>query len=80
MQLKFNKGHLDKKIEPGPYDSLIKKALELGANEAKVLKTNQVVFDPRAHLKCRFGCRRWGRFLDLSPSFGNFTRKFSGSF
>lgn len=55
------------------YKSLLKRARQLGALEAKLVGTDQLVFDPRSYLKCRFGCKRWGRFwtcppnLDLSP-------------
>jgi predicted metal-binding protein len=34
---------------------------------------DQIVFDPRSFLKCRFGCKRWGNYwtcppnLELSP-------------
>ncbi|MCG6879446.1 MAG: DUF2284 domain-containing protein [Deltaproteobacteria bacterium] len=54
-------------------DGLAKKALDLGASEAKVLDTDRIVFDSRSHLKCRFGCSRWGKYwtcpphLDISP-------------
>ena len=56
------------------FDHLEKKALELGASEARLLDTDQIVFDSRSHLKCRFGCNRWGKYwtcpphLDISPS------------
>jgi predicted metal-binding protein len=55
------------------YLSLVQKALDLGALDARLIDTHQIVFDPRAFLKCRFGCNRWGRFwtcpphLDISP-------------
>ncbi len=55
------------------YGALIDRALDLGAREAKIISTGDVVFDPRGYLKCRFGCNRWGRYwtchphLDISP-------------
>jgi len=55
------------------YDILIERSMELGAEQAKLINTEQIAFDPRSHLKCRFGCNRWGRFwtcpphLDISP-------------
>ena len=55
------------------YAALTKKALDLGASEAKVIDAENIVFDPRSYLKCRFGCNRWGQYwtcppnLDLSP-------------
>ncbi|MCF8144544.1 MAG: DUF2284 domain-containing protein [Deltaproteobacteria bacterium] len=41
--------------------------MELGAQEAKLIDTTQIVFDPRSHLKCRFGCNRWGKFWTCPP-------------
>jgi len=55
------------------FEILVKKAIELGASEAKIIDTDAIVFDPRSFLKCRFGCNRWGKYwtcpphLDLSP-------------
>ena len=55
------------------YQVLIEKAVELGATQAKLIDTQNIVFDPRSYLKCRFGCNRWGKFwtcpphLDISP-------------
>ncbi len=49
------------------YVKLIDKCLEMGAEGAKLMKTDQVVFDPRSHLKCRFGCNRWGKFWTCPP-------------
>ena len=55
------------------FEPLIAKALEAGAAEAKVIAAQDVIFDPRSFLKCRFGCNRWGHYwtcpphLDLSP-------------
>jgi len=52
------------------YETLMEKAVESGATEAKLIDTDQVVFDPRSHLKCRFGCNRWGRFWTCPPHLG----------
>jgi len=55
------------------YKALIEKSIEIGARKAELIDTDQIVFDPRSYLKCRFGCDRWGKFwtcpphLDLSP-------------
>ncbi|MBL7212714.1 MAG: DUF2284 domain-containing protein [Desulfobacteraceae bacterium] len=49
------------------YRTLIERAVELGAVQAKLIDTDQIVFDPRSHLKCRFGCNRWGRFWTCPP-------------
>ena len=35
---------------------IVKKAIELGATEAKIIDTDAIVFDSRSFLKCRFGC------------------------
>lgn len=54
-------------------EELAKKALELGATEARIIDTSTIVFDSRSFLKCRFGCQRWGQYwtcpphLDISP-------------
>ncbi len=48
-------------------DRLVDKALELGASEAKLIGADQVVFDLRSHLKCRFGCNRWGKYWTCPP-------------
>ncbi len=52
------------------YQILIDKSVELGAGEAKLMDTSEIVFDPRSHLKCRFGCNRWGRFWTCPPHLG----------
>lgn len=49
------------------YDPLMEKAIELGASAARILSTDQIVFDPRSHLKCRFGCSRWGNYWTCPP-------------
>ncbi len=49
------------------YEALIKKALELGTQEAKTLSADRIVFDSRAFLKCRFGCNRWGKYWTCPP-------------
>jgi len=54
----------------GKYQALVAKAIALGALEAKVAETDQIVFDPRSHLKCRFGCNRWGKYWTCPPHTG----------
>ncbi len=54
-------------MEANP-EVLVEKALELGAVEAKLIDTSQVAFDPRSHLKCRFGCKRWGKYWTCPPN------------
>jgi len=36
-------------------------ALEMRAQNAKILSTEDLVFDPRTLLKCMYGCDDWGR-------------------
>jgi predicted metal-binding protein len=49
------------------YEPLVQRSIALGAREAKLIDTDQIVFDSRSHLKCRFGCNRWGRFWTCPP-------------
>jgi len=49
-------------------------ALAEGALVAQAINTEQIVFDPRSHLKCRFGCNRWGKFWTCPPHL-NLTQK-----
>ncbi len=49
------------------FESLIDKAKELGALDAKLIDTSQIVFDDRSFLKCRFGCNRWGKYWTCPP-------------
>lgn len=51
-------------------DLLVNKALAEGASEAIVIAAQDVVFDPRSFLKCRFGCNRWGRYWTCPPHLG----------
>jgi predicted metal-binding protein len=39
----------------------IRKALEMGADDAVVFKIEDIEFDPRTLLKCMFGCGDWGK-------------------
>jgi predicted metal-binding protein len=49
------------------YQYLVKKALDLGALDARLIDTHTIVFDSRSYLKCRFGCNRWGRYWTCPP-------------
>jgi predicted metal-binding protein len=62
------------------YQALIDKSIELGAGEAKLIDTDQIVFDPRSHLKCRFGCNRWGRYWTCPPHLGLSPEMFMDAF
>jgi predicted metal-binding protein len=58
------------------YESLIQKAMDLGAKEARLINTADVAFDPRSHLKCRFGCQRWGKYWTCPPHLDITTESF----
>ncbi len=49
-------------------ETLVEKAATLGAAEAMLMETDQIVFDSRSHLKCRFGCGRWGKYWTCPPN------------
>jgi len=49
------------------YKALVDKAVELGAGEARIMDASEIAFDPRSFIKCRFGCRRWGRYWTCPP-------------
>ena len=61
-------------------ESLVQKAVELGALEAKLMDTEQIVFDPRSFLKCRFGCNRWGKFWTCPPHLSISADEFMAAF
>ena len=42
-------------------------ALELGATEAKIVPTNEIVVENRVVLKCRIGCNKYGKTLMCPP-------------
>lgn len=62
------------------YKPLVKKAVELGAIDARLTSTETIVFDPRAHLKCRFGCARWGRYWTCPPNLSITSEQFIDAF
>ena len=62
------------------YQPLIDKALQLGALEAKLVSTDNIVFDPRAFLKCRFGCNRWGKYWTCPPNLSLWPEQFMEAF
>lgn len=49
------------------YSHLIDKALSLGAVQAKVVGTAELVVERRVTLKCRFGCPHYGRSHSCPP-------------
>ncbi len=62
------------------YRELIDRSVELGAIEAKLMDTGRIIFDPRSHLKCRFGCNRWGRFWTCPPHMSLSQEEFMDAF
>ena len=42
-------------------------ALELGATAAKVIPANEIVVENRVALKCRVGCKEYGKTLMCPP-------------
>ncbi len=62
------------------YQALLDRGVELGAHEAKLMDTGQIVFDTRSHLKCRFGCNRWGRFWTCPPHMSLSQEEFMDAF
>jgi predicted metal-binding protein len=59
---------------------LIEKAREMGAIDAKIIPTDKIVFDPRSHLKCRFGCNRWGHYWTCPPNLHLSPKEFQEAF
>jgi predicted metal-binding protein len=49
------------------FDFLKDLALELGATEAKIIPANEVVVENRVVLKCRVGCKYFGKTLMCPP-------------
>jgi predicted metal-binding protein len=48
-------------------DSIIEKALKLGANNAVPISTDKVVVANWVRLKCQYGCGGWGKALTCPP-------------
>jgi predicted metal-binding protein len=55
------------KNELQKFDFLRKRALELGAADAKVIPANKVVVEDRVVLKCKVGCTNYGKTLACPP-------------
>ncbi|RJX29932.1 MAG: DUF2284 domain-containing protein [Desulfarculus sp.] len=51
-------------------EALAAAAREAGAGQARLMDAAGLVFDPRAALKCRFGCPRYGRAWTCPPHLG----------
>ncbi len=52
----------------GKYEKFIKKALKLGADDAKVIKTDSIVTAPWVRWKCRYGCDGYNSSLCCPPN------------
>lgn len=50
------KGKKEQKLK---YRKYIKMALKMGAQDALVIKTSNIIVDPRVLLKCMYGCKGW---------------------
>ena len=61
-------------------DYLAEKAVELGASEARILNADEIVFDSRSYLKCRFGCNRWGKYWTCPPHLDVTPERFMDAF
>lgn len=53
--------------ELAKFDFLRELALELGAADAKIIPASKVVVEDRVVLKCRFGCKDYGKTLACPP-------------
>jgi len=42
-------------------EKYVKMALEMGAEDSKVISVEDLMFDPRTLLKCMYGCDEWGK-------------------
>jgi len=51
---------------PGKYESLVKKASEMGL-KAHFLDTNNIPIENRIALKCAYGCKSYGKTLSCPP-------------
>lgn len=43
------------------FDKYIEKAKDMGALNAVIISSDDIVIDPRALLKCMYGCDTWGK-------------------
>ena len=54
-------------LDQPKFDFLKELALELGASAAKVIPANEIVVENRVVLKCRVGCKHYGKTLMCPP-------------
>ena len=50
------------------YEKFIEMAVELGANDAKIIKTDSIVTAAWVRWKCRYGCDGYGSSLCCPPN------------
>ena len=62
------------------YKILIDRSIGLGALEARLVPTKDIVFDDRSFLKCRFGCNRWGKYWTCPPNLALSPERFMDAF
>jgi predicted metal-binding protein len=49
------------------YEFLVKLALDNGAADAKIIPTDKVIVEDRVVLKCKVGCKHYGKTLACPP-------------
>jgi predicted metal-binding protein len=59
VDIKSDSAEMKKAAEKA--EKYIKKAMERGADHAVFFRIEDIEFDPRALLKCMFGCNAWGK-------------------
>jgi predicted metal-binding protein len=62
------------------YEALVDRSVEFGALEARLVPTNEIIFDDRSFLKCRFGCNRWGKYSTCPPNLSLTPESFMDAF
>ncbi|MCX8151261.1 MAG: DUF2284 domain-containing protein [Candidatus Bathyarchaeota archaeon] len=67
LELKRLVDALSAQDERSKFDFLRKRALELGASDAKVIFASDVVIEDRVVLKCKVGCNNYGKTLMCPP-------------
>ncbi len=58
---------MTKKDDMAKFDFLQKRALELGAADAKVIPIKKIVIEDRVIFKCQLGCEKYGKTLACPP-------------
>ncbi|PVX26129.1 MAG: metal-binding protein [Candidatus Bathyarchaeum sp.] len=67
-------------IDLTKFDFLKNLAMELGASAAKVISANEIIVEHRVVLKCKIGCKHYGKTLmcpPYSPSVDDFKKTLS---